>query len=183
MACIGSHFWIILWCFLKSWFLIGWSIESKYAVNMLIKCSNGQTISNFVILFHWYSQDSIHRNPLYWQIQITTVNWWELFFFNVIITCYNGKFVFRLRRNKIGNQTCYLLYNQYPLIWHLVSQAHVSLSREQKPQGVKTGFVAWSVDCHTLFYTKVLLSAVTLANLWFFVKEWQNLQQNVDRLI
>ena len=37
-------------------------------------------------------------------------------FINVIINRYNGKFVFRLRRNKIGNQTCYLLYNQYPLI-------------------------------------------------------------------
>jgi len=45
-------FWV--WCFLKSWFLIGWYIESKYTVNMLIKGSNGQTICNLVILLHWY---------------------------------------------------------------------------------------------------------------------------------
>ena len=41
-------------------------------------------------------------------------------FFSVILIRYSGKFLFRLRHNKTGNQMCYFLYNQYPLHWHLV---------------------------------------------------------------
>ena len=36
-------------------------------------------------------------------------------FFSVILIRYSGKFVFRLRHTKAGNQMCYFLYNQYPL--------------------------------------------------------------------
>jgi len=49
-------------------------------------------------------------------------------FFSVILIRYSGKFVFRLRHNKTGNQRCYFLYNQYPLHWHLVK--HASLLRK-----------------------------------------------------
>jgi hypothetical protein len=41
----------------------------------------------------------------------------------------------------------------------LASQARVSLSLEQKPQGVKTGIVPWSVDYYTLLqYQRVVVS-------------------------
>jgi len=49
-------------------------------------------------------------------------------FFSVILIRYSGKFVFRLRHNKTGNQRCYFLHNQYPLYWHLVK--HASLLRK-----------------------------------------------------
>ena len=43
--------------------------------------------------------------------------------FSFSLICYNRKFVFQLRHNTTGNQTCYFLYIQYPLHWHMVSQA------------------------------------------------------------
>jgi len=49
-------------------------------------------------------------------------------FFQCYLIRYSGKFVFQLRHNKTGNQTCYFLYNQYPLHWHLVK--HASLLRK-----------------------------------------------------
>ena len=49
-------------------------------------------------------------------------------FFSVMLIRYSGKFVFRLRHNKTGNQKCYFLYNQYPLYWHVVK--HSSLLRK-----------------------------------------------------
>ena len=81
---------------------------------------NKQHVSDYNII---YSQDSILRNPLNWQIQITTLIYWEPIFISVILIRYNSKFVFRLRHNNFGNQRCYFLYNQYPLHWHLVNYA------------------------------------------------------------
>jgi len=73
---------------------------------------SGVNISESVIL-----TNSNNDTDLVWTI-----------FFNVILIRYSGKFVFRLRHNKTGNQRCYFLHNQYPLHWHLVK--HASLLRK-----------------------------------------------------